>query len=288
MVTIKISDEDVTDALRKLCELVGGRVRTDFIPGKPATTVNVDLEGEDFEVTFHPSGLLIHEGKPVFAYIRDHTAIESPFVPERCNKIHFAACDTLLAMQEKGRYKARYRVTNSLSNKYKIDIATRGHKSTELTVKLHPCQNCLAMLAYQGFDATASKEERMAKVIAFDAKQVYKDLIKHFEKFEKETEELSPATIGAGYPSNWPAISQGFRRTKKFTCEECYVIGSKLTDTHHKDGDKSNVSPENLQCLCKLCHKAVHPNYHVREEIEAIILSQRSTWVRIKRKYFQW
>ncbi len=285
--TIKIEDEYVSDALRKLCERVGGRARTEFIPGKPATAVDVDLEVTAFAATFHPSDLLVHEGRPVFAYIRDHTDRVPPYVPKKCKKVHIAVCDTLFTMKELGRLESRYRVTNSVSNRYLIDIAAGGRKSTEITVDLHPCQNCLTLLAYQGFDATDSSKDRMAIVNAFDAKQAHKDLSRHFETYAKEVSRLRPATLGTGYPKNWRAISLRFRRTKQFTCEECGVYGSRITETHHKDGDKSNVRHNNLQCLCMKCHSKKHSHYEVSEEEMEIIRRQKTPWGRFKRKYFK-
>ena len=38
----------------------------------------------------------------------------------------------------------------------------------------------------------------------------------------------------------------------------CEMCGLPPRDTHHKDFEKSNHDLENLQVLCRKCHKALH------------------------------
>lgn len=58
-----------------------------------------------------------------------------------------------------------------------------------------------------------------------------------------------------------------FESTTERKCERCGVdlsgvIGTRygrgLWTVHHKDGDDTNRSPENLELLCKRCHQTEH------------------------------
>src|SRR3990167_4770045 len=46
------------------------------------------------------------------------------------------------------------------------------------------------------------------------------------------------------------------RQHRKGKCEYC--PNTQALDTHHKDGDITNNSPENLLTLCKSCHMKLH------------------------------
>ena len=53
-------------------------------------------------------------------------------------------------------------------------------------------------------------------------------------------------------------------RYRKDECEGCgyrpYFIGS--LDVHHRDGDKNNNEPDNLETLCATCHREIHAILH--------------------------
>ncbi len=261
---MKISDEPISTRMRNLRISVGGRARDDYLPSPPPVSIDVKLEGRQIEALFHSSGLLVHRELPVFAYIRDHTfwVHKPPFETEKLNRVHFAVCQTLVHMQQVGKLKSRYRSTNSTSNKYLIDVRVRG-KTTELQARLHPCQHCLALLAYKGFEYTESTESKMSSVRSFDADQAQKELWHALQEHREELKKLPVATIGTGYPPNWRLLSYLFRKRYRFKCAVCRVVGSSITDTHHINGDKSDFQDTNLQCLCKLCHLDIHPHYKV-------------------------
>ncbi len=264
---MKISDEQISTRLRDLRISVGGRACDVYLPGPPALSVGVKLEGKQVLSLFHSSGLLVQRELPVFAYIRDNTfwGSKPPYEPETLRRVHFVVCHTLDAMQKAGKFKSRYRGTNSTSNKYLIDVKVWG-KTTELQARLYPCQHCLALLAYQGFEMVNSYESKMSIVRSFDAALVQKELWYALQEHRKELKKLPVATIGTGYPPNWRVISYNFRQRKGFRCAKCGVAGSSITDTHHRNSDKSDLNEINLQCLCKLCHRDIHPNYPVRNK----------------------
>ncbi len=70
------------------------------------------------------------------------------------------------------------------------------------------------------------------------------------------------SSVRNDYPSNWSNISNMLRASRSYRCEECGIdLTEYLTEypdfivTHHRNGVHSDIAPENLQVLCKECHK---------------------------------
>ncbi len=51
-----------------------------------------------------------------------------------------------------------------------------------------------------------------------------------------------------------------------FTCERCGTTRNVELPRHHKDRDRSNNSPSNLEVLCVTCHNHEHLHERVRDE----------------------
>ena len=268
----KINSHVITARLVEIRKDVGVSP-VDFIPPlhRARKRTDRDLDDDGVQQLFDESGLLIDNGSPVFVYIRDHTGHFSGGSPGDRNKIHFTKCEKLIAMENANRLKSRYRVTNRDDNRYWIDVNAGWHKFEERLVTLYPCQHCLGKVPRLDFDKTLDKRKRSEKVQSFDAKAALNVLREQFETFRSQTTTLESATSPTGYAENWPEISRTYRAKKNFTCEEGEGCGvnlkrnPRLTDTHHIDGDKTNDDDDNLQCLCKLCHKKKHPHYWVSE-----------------------
>lgn len=59
------------------------------------------------------------------------------------------------------------------------------------------------------------------------------------------------------YSPGWGRVNRKMIRLRTNGC--CERCGErKPLDTHHKDGSKSNHAEDNLQGLCRRCHKAAH------------------------------
>jgi len=83
------------------------------------------------------------------------------------------------------------------------------------------------------------------------------DFFEKLDKTQLKTENIEVDIFG--YDKNWQKISREYRKIKDYTCESCGIKPTQGFDrrfwhTHHKDGDKTNNKPSNLECLCVLCH----------------------------------
>ena len=277
---MRIDDEGITNKLKEIRRKVGGK-RVEFIPRPPETRVDKDLELiQDVEGIFHPSGLLIHNHRPVFAYIRDHTVGGRFDHPRDRKKIHFTVCTTLQNMRQQGRFQ-RYRLTNRDDNHYLIDVRQGWGKPREQEVRLFPCQYCLGNVRYRCFNYRMEKSAKGKIVEHFDAKEAFDLLWQHFDIFRRKMEEAGAqsATLPTGYGSNWRTkISREIRKSRNFICEECGVRLDKCPrclDVHHKNADKRDHRDDNLICLCKVCHAKEHPHYRHDSDCHGIIEAAR-------------
>ena len=250
------------------------------------------------------SGVLIHNGKPCFVYIREHSDYTgdrkiNPHDPYTLNRVHFSVCRTLDNMVSAGRIK-RYQMTIWTNNLYLIDC--RGRDGME--VKLLPCKHCLEKLNYQGYrelsflfpDPAVVKSLQDKIVSDFDAKVAAPYLREHDQGFKQlrnlaKNSELRQSYELTKYPKGWRYISEHYRRKANFTCESCGVNLREpqhqyLTDCHHINGVKPDWK-ENLQCLCKECHAKEHWHYNP-SDLEKIrkIRSEQMSPQPISRKFF--
>ena len=67
---------------------------------------------------------------------------------------------------------------------------------------------------------------------------------------------------GTGYAPGFGRLHRRLIRERAGNrCEMCQrEIGFQRLDVHHRDRSKTNHHPDNLQALCRRCHKQVHPN----------------------------
>ena len=277
---VKIDDRNITARLSEIRQRVGGK-QAQFIPHPPKEAIDIDMEGLTVESLFNPSGLLIHNRQPVFAYIRDHTNLDpvSSRTPEKRKKIHFTVCRTLREMKQKGRFEL-YRVTNRKDDRYYIDLRRGRYDTEERRMRLLPCKNCLAESEYHCFNFSMEKSIQEKIINQFNAEEALNLLWQQFDIFKREMAGARPATLRTGYPQSWRVISKNFRRSRNFTCEKCGVRlnqreAQQCLDVHHKNADKRNNRDDNLICLCKLCHAKAHSHYHVDSNCREIIRATR-------------
>lgn len=217
---MRIDDSGITTQLEQIRSRHGLGVG-EFVPRSTDMEINDDLNtGGQVEALFHPSGLLVRQGRPVLTYIRDHTSFGPYLDPQQYRKVHFTVCAALKSMKTLGRFE-RYRVTNRENNRYPVDVRIAWDRIEEREVGLHPCQYCLGQVRYRDFHYTLPEREKRAIVEDFDAKEFFalarKLLVRYWEhnvSLSHATKDAKPATLPSGYPKDWKEISKrGWIRT---------------------------------------------------------------------------
>ena len=171
---MKIEDVLISQELERI-RIRHGLDPVPFEPTPPVVDIDEDLTDIDqVERLFHASGLLVRDGRPVLAYIRDHTSRPlGPYPqPEQCNKVHFTVCNALKSMKTRGRFE-RYRVTSRDTNRYLVDIGAAWGRAEEREILLHPCQYCLGIIKYQQFDYEMPGHQKKYIVENFDVKELF-------------------------------------------------------------------------------------------------------------------
>lgn len=149
-------------------------------PQADEETVILESEVKDL---FHPSGLLMRNGRIVFAYIRDQRT-KTGLNPKNLSRVHMAACMKLKEMRADNQFQ-RYVVTESMDEEREIDTAGGVVK-----VRLHPCQYCLGKTGYRGFDYDKmTKAQRETIVNEFRAKDIMPYLKELLEDYLAEIQK---------------------------------------------------------------------------------------------------
>jgi hypothetical protein len=91
----------------------------------------------------------------------------------------------------------------------------------------------------------------------FDGIKTTQDFFDKLDKTQINSKNIEVDIFG--YVKDKEKISKQYREKKDYTCESCGIKPANILEkrywhTHHKDGNKTNNSESNLQCLCVLCH----------------------------------
>lgn len=203
--------------------------------------VRRDLTQEDQagNIAFKEDGIyLAVNGKEYKGYMY----IKNPFIVNYGNKFpkfHIANCEVIKDQKAKGKFENRYYWHNS--NLVDLTDAQTGDEFKQVAIEL--CSKCKALsevskyLDTEGFFSLLDKQE--IEVV----REIQLDMF--------------------GRPIDWDIISKEYRQEKNYTCEKCGFGGDMLenrTDREfiHTDHiiawELTNMTRENLQCLCILCH----------------------------------
>ncbi len=233
--------------------------------GKEVFLSDIDFEG----------GLLLHKGRQVLLYIRDHSGFVAATVadPEKGRRFHVSHCSTLEEMRANRRFE-RYVATNDLSGVFHI-LDERGGWPSEGYAALKVCQNCLSGLNYK--DARRSSAWRRHLVDEFSLGEFFSTYSSCFTYMPRRWNS-DPADT---YTDDWDEVSRRIREERGYRCESCeirLIEETGLCHVHHIDGVKANNDPGNLQVLCAACHRE-RPGHHGlfvrRGDMQAILRLRR-------------
>ena len=209
-------------------------------------------------------GTLAFKNSRVLLYIRDHSVYSGRSIDP---KFHIANCETLKEMKRRAR-AARYVVAARLDGTFRLNIID-GNKKTETLRKLAVCQNCMAMLEFDGFQMRLPRPSRYRLVNAFT-------LDRFFEQFPRSLHEIRPEHDSDTAPLNdyaqdFSAKSNILRAAANWRCQnaECGVHlwkpeHRRFLHVHHINGVKWDDTSHNHKVLCIGCHANEPSHGHMK------------------------
>lgn len=123
------------------------------------------------------------------------------------------------------------------------------------TTKLMVCADCLMEFVRTGRRQLVCQ----ACAVLRHAKRVYK------HRVTSGSIRQPGVGVGGGQGSgpmhhSWTTGSGGYRRFGPNACERCG--STKFLCRHHKDHNRRNNAPENIEVVCKSCHQKEHNAAH--------------------------
>ena len=122
-------------------------------------------------------------------------------------------------------------------------------------VELEPCSKCLdqSSMRDKWNSLSGNLEQRNSMFIPMVSNQEFFETLDSCFSHPRDAldHELS------GYVRDWAGISYLYRKSKKWTCEQCglnLATHKRLLHTHHIDMNKKNNDRSNFSALCVECH----------------------------------
>jgi len=212
------------------------------------------------EVQVEPDGTLSYEDRRVLVYIRDRNIDRYALEGFR---YHVAECETLKGMRRNQRF-SRYVVTTRTDGRFVVNLFSNGEQEERL-LEIPVCKNCLKSLDWKSYKGL-SWNEKEACWKAFDPNEF---LDKYGSRVKGLPTQTPESAILNQYPQDWSEISRRTRERAHWTCERCRLVFTEpLTrrwlHVHHRDGNKANSTPSNLEALCLGCHQQEFGHDHLK------------------------
>ena len=193
---------------------------------------NVDFKEahKEGKVEFRDEGIFIGD-RQVYVHKKSYPNKYLDIANNKTPRIHLRKCSTI----------NQYGIQSfTASNDKTHDITNRDTGEVYEDLTLLVCRHCLKEFEIEGIK---------------DSQDFYKKITKKQKSNETKIDMF-------GYTHDFHMISKKYRELKKYTCEKCGLQPKLPRDRihwhcHHIDGNKINNHPDNLQCLCIVCHSEV-------------------------------
>jgi len=225
-----------------------------------ASGVGVDVSWNDLVVL--QNATFVFKGERVLIYIRDVHAFGGT---ENEPRYHLKTCSRIKDMHKKNRF-GRYVVAQEPNGEFEIHV-TRNYTKTREKRRLRVCRFCLNELAFDGFQFLRSAQSRSEFVSNFTPDRF-------FALYPRSPHTKVPSYGPEGAPPNdytkdFPQISVALRDGVGWRCQQCGRLLSaagdkKFLHVHHRNGDRWDNSPENLEAVCIGCHAEKPAHSHMK------------------------
>lgn len=265
-----MSIEDILAELRELAQRITGKKELVEFQLQPVELEEIRQlgrrEGLEIDITSPDlticptTGIFLYKGQHILLFIPDHSysnKFEKVVAGKDLgNRFHLCDCSTIYSMMENNRFQ-RYKATNNTEGIFPI-VGSSEHQKADVALKV--CKNCLNKLNYWSY-AKKSFSEQSVIFENFSLNEFFKENDTQFNQMPKDIGQEK-----AGYPDNWKEISQQYRKSVNWCCEDCGLNLAQhryLLDVHHINGVKHDCTSTNLRALCKECHakQAFHKHY---------------------------
>ncbi|MDA0116878.1 HNH endonuclease [Vibrio sp. T11.5] len=222
----------------------------------------------DFDLDISINGqLLSYDGHGVIVYIKEHSdlskAVADPY--NEAKRYHMTDCKTI---QDEKKDKRFGRLVALRYTEGGIPIC--DDKGITEDAKLVVCGRCLRKLKYPPYLDAGDNDDKKRVQLDFNLRE----FLKKQHNFPEESLPLRHAEFSNfSYTSDWKSVSEVYKLSKNYSCEECGVElkqRKELLHTHHIDGVKSNNHPANLRALCVECHSMQPKHQHLKPNAEVL------------------
>jgi hypothetical protein len=209
--------------------------------------IEVSLE----EITISSDGTFDYNGIKVLIYIKDQN-----YYAGRDNeyKFHICNCEKIDEFRRLGRLD-RYVVSRNTNGQFEVNIYDRTNRryiKQNHIIELKVCKYCLTKISYKGYTSYRSTPSVYDTFSLTEFFSIYKT-----SQFSYTPSRMSDEAALNEYTSDFPKISEQFRKSKAWTCERCSLSledDKKFLHVHHRNGLKWDNNFSNLECVCVGCH----------------------------------
>jgi hypothetical protein len=113
-------------------------------------------------------------------------------------KYHFKRCQTLLDMDNKGKYESRYIMTNNTSGI--LNLIPYGIEDQQYQTWVPVCRHCLRAVDYMNYFSLDSRADKDNFVLNFDLRKFFEHYGPYFERHDYE--RLDRTGVSAGENEN--------------------------------------------------------------------------------------